>query len=109
MTPASGLSRIAFLGLGLMGNPMAARLLQAGYPLTAWNRTRAKAEALAPLGAAVASTPAAAVRQADIVITMLEAGPIVGDVLAMAMPALRAGTLVIDMSSTRQSEAQELA
>jgi 3-hydroxyisobutyrate dehydrogenase-like beta-hydroxyacid dehydrogenase len=90
-----------------MGKPMASRLLQAGYPTVAWNRTRVKAEALEPLGAQTAATPAEAVREADIIITMLEAGPIVAEVIDLALPALRPGTLVIDMSSTRQSEAQE--
>ena len=99
---------IAFLGTGLMGRPMAARLLQAGYPLTAWNRTRAKAEALAAFGAQVAATAADAVREAEIVITMLEAGPIVAEVVAGVLTHLRPGALWIDMSSTRQSEAQQL-
>jgi 2-hydroxy-3-oxopropionate reductase len=87
---------------------MATRLLQAGYRLHAWNRSRAKAEALAASGADIASTPAEAVRDVDIVITMLEAGPIVIDVLEQALPAMRPGTLVVDMSSARQSEAQML-
>jgi 2-hydroxy-3-oxopropionate reductase len=87
---------------------MASRLLQAGYPLTAWNRTRAKAEALGGLPAKVADSPAEAVADADIVITMLEAGAIVAEVIGLALSSLRPGTLVIDMSSTRQSEAQEL-
>lgn len=100
-------STLAFLGTGLMGKPMAVRLLQAGYPLTAWNRTRSKAEPLVQLGAAVADSPAEAVREAEIVITMLEAGSIVQAVVDMALPALRPGTLVIDMSSTRQSEAED--
>lgn len=91
-----------------MGLPMATRLLRAGYPLVAWNRTRAKANTLQPLGAHVADDPAAAVSNADMVITMLEAGPIVSDVIQQAYGALRAGTLVIDMSSTRQSEAQQM-
>ncbi len=69
--------RIALLGCGLMGAPMSRRLLAAGYPLTVWNRTRAKAEALAEAGATVADTPAAAVAQADLVITMLEHGGVV--------------------------------
>lgn len=86
---------------------MAVRLLQAGYAVTAWNRTRAKAEALLPLGADVADVPSAAVRNADIVITMLEAGPIVSEVIDQAITGLRAGTLLIDMSSTRQSEARD--
>ena len=97
---------IAFLGIGLMGKPMASRLAAAGYPLTAWNRTRAKAESVA--GALVADTPAAAVAQADIVITMLEAGPIVADVITQCLSSLRPGTLVIDMSSTQQAEAQRM-
>ncbi|GGC14812.1 dehydrogenase [Oxalicibacterium flavum] len=99
--------RIAFLGIGLMGKPMATRLLQAGYGVTVWNRTRAKSDELAPLGARVAEQVADAVRTADIVITMLEAGPIVARVIDAALPGLRTGALVIDMSSTRQSEAQE--
>jgi 2-hydroxy-3-oxopropionate reductase len=101
----SMLPRIAFLGIGLMGRPMATRLLQAGYALSAWNRTAAKAQALASLGAHVADTPALAVAQADIIITMLEAGDAVRQVLEQAADALRPGSLVIDMSSTRQSEA----
>jgi len=99
---------IAFLGIGLMGKPMASRLLQAGYPVTAWNRTRSKADELAPLGASVAEQVADAVAAADIVITMLEAGPIVAQVIDAALPGLKRGALVIDMSSTRQSEAQEV-
>lgn len=99
---------IAFLGTGLMGKPMAIRLLQAGYPLCAWNRTRAKAEALAALGATVADRVDEAVARADVVITMLEAGPVVAEVLSTATAAMRPGTIVVDMSSTRQSEAQAL-
>jgi 2-hydroxy-3-oxopropionate reductase len=59
------------------------------------------------LGAKVEEQVADAVRNADIVITMLEAGPIVAQVIAAALPGLRKGALVIDMSSTRQSEAQD--
>lgn len=99
---------IAFLGIGLMGKPMASRLLQAGYQVTAWNRTRSKADELAPLGVRVAEQVADAVAAADIVITMLEAGPIVAQVIDAALPSLKRGALVIDMSSTRQSEAQEV-
>jgi 3-hydroxyisobutyrate dehydrogenase-like beta-hydroxyacid dehydrogenase len=110
--------QIALLGCGLMGSPMSRRLLAAGYPLCVWNRTAAKAQALADAGATVASTPAEAVRHADIVITMLEHGGVVADVLFNpALPgaaqALRPGTLVIDMSSIlpeqAQAHAQQLA
>lgn len=104
--PAS--PRIAFLGTGLMGAPMARNLLRAGFPVTAWNRSRAKAEALRPDGATVADDPAAAVRDADIVILMLENGPIVEEVLFRAgtATALRPGTVVADMSSIKPAEAQ---
>lgn len=107
LNPPETKPTIAFLGIGLMGKPMATRLLQAGYDLTVWNRTHAKAEELLPLGAKVAQQAAEAVRAADIVITMLEAGPVVAQVLAAALPGLQRGALVVDMSSTRQSEAQD--
>lgn len=108
MASSTSLPTIAFLGTGLMGKPMATRLLQAGHAVTAWNRTHAKAEALKPFNARVANTPADAARASDIVITMLEAGPVVAEVLNLALPGMREGMLVIDMSSTRQSEAQEM-
>jgi 2-hydroxy-3-oxopropionate reductase len=81
--------RIALLGTGLMGAPMARRLLAAGFPLTAWNRSRAKAEALAVHGATVAETAAEAVRG-----------------VAEAMPA---GATLIDMSSIPPSTARDHA
>ncbi|MBR9866441.1 MAG: NAD(P)-dependent oxidoreductase [Oceanospirillales bacterium] len=93
--------RIAFLGIGLMGQPMAVNLLQAGFQLTLWNRTRSKAEALIRHGADVAETPAQAIADADIIITMLENGPIVDQVLFnKELPAsFKQGCTVIDMSS----------
>ncbi len=99
------MTTIAFLGIGLMGRPMAARLAQAGYPVRAWNRTHAKAEALRGGGAEPVADLCAAVRGAQVVISMLEAGPVVGAVLDAALPALAPGTLWIDMSSTRHDEA----
>ncbi len=91
-----------------MGLPMAGRLVKAGYSLVAWNRTREKALPLESLGAKVASTLDDAVKSADIVITMLEAGPVVKQVIQLMLPFLHAGTLVIDMSSTKQSEAKDI-
>ena len=96
---------IAFLGTGLMGGPMAARLAQAGFPVRAWNRSFAKAEALRAQGAEPREQLADAVADARIVISMLEAGPIVREVMEAALPALAPGCLWIDMSSTRQDEA----
>jgi 3-hydroxyisobutyrate dehydrogenase-like beta-hydroxyacid dehydrogenase len=100
---------VAFLGIGLMGKPMAARLLQAGYRVHAWNRTARRSEPLQALGAELAATPAAAVQHAAVVLTMLEDGAAVSEVIDQALPALQAGTLLIDMSSIRQSQAQEFA
>ncbi|TCS33549.1 2-hydroxy-3-oxopropionate reductase [Paucimonas lemoignei] len=102
------LPKVAFLGIGLMGKPMAMRLLQAGYPLTAWNRTRTKAEELACSGASVADTPEAAVAHADVIVTMLQDGAAVTEVLDQAIAGMRKGAMVVDMSSTRQAEAQDL-
>jgi 3-hydroxyisobutyrate dehydrogenase len=63
--------RVAVLGTGIMGRPMARNLLRAGHEVTAWNRTLEKAEALEEDGARVAPTAADAVRDAEIVLTML--------------------------------------
>jgi 2-hydroxy-3-oxopropionate reductase len=100
---------LAFLGIGLMGRPMAARLAQAGFPVRVWNRTHAKAEALRATGAQPCADLLDAVRDADIVVSMLEAGPVVGDLIGTALPALKDQALWIDMSSTRQDEALAFA
>ncbi len=63
--------KIAFLGTGHMGLPMARNLLAAGHELVAWNRTRARAEPLAAHGARVAGTPAEAAHGAEIAVSML--------------------------------------
>tara|TARA_B100000575_G_scaffold110426_1_gene87879 strand:- start:955 stop:1836 length:882 start_codon:yes stop_codon:yes gene_type:complete len=101
-------SKIAFLGTGLMGGHMARNILKTGLSLTAWNRTLAKAQALIADGAEVPPTAAEAVAGADIVITMLSDGPTVHDLffdedLAAAM---KAGAVLIDMSSIKPSEAR---
>lgn len=86
---------------------MVRRLLAAGHKVTVWNRTYAKAAALADAGARAVPELAEAVRDAGIVVSMLEAGPIVGEVMRAALPALAPNALWVDMSSTRQSEAQD--
>ncbi|HEY7659599.1 MAG TPA: NAD(P)-dependent oxidoreductase [Actinomycetota bacterium] len=65
------MTRVAFLGLGGMGRPMAGRLLEAGHDLAVWNRTPGRDDALVTGGAARAATPAEAARDAEVVITML--------------------------------------
>ena len=103
--------KIAFLGIGLMGNHMARNLLKADYALNAWNRTISKAEALAVDGAEIARTPADAVKDADYVITMLSDGPTVRDMFFTngLCQQMKAGACLIDMSSIKASEAREHA
>jgi 2-hydroxy-3-oxopropionate reductase len=100
--------RIAFIGIGLMGLPMAKRLCEAGLQPHVWNRTRAKAEPLAALGAQVHETLAEAVQQADVVVTMLEDGKVVESVLFAdgLAQALQRGSLLIDMSSIQPAQAR---
>ncbi|WP_332375674.1 NAD(P)-dependent oxidoreductase [Acidovorax delafieldii] len=110
MTTTSPL-RIAVLGIGLMGLPMARRLCEAGHQVHVWNRTRAKAEPLASAGAQVHDAAADAVRPADFVISLLENGPVVHHVLFElgAAQAMRKGALFIDMASIQPREARDHA
>lgn len=91
--------KIAFLGTGLMGLPMAGNLLRNGFPLVAWNRTAAKLASLTPLGGEKAADAGAAVAEAEIVITMLLNGDVVEEIVTEIEPQLKPGQLVIDMSS----------
>jgi 3-hydroxyisobutyrate dehydrogenase len=101
--------RIAFLGTGSMGLPMARRLLDAGHALTVWNRTAEKADDLVAAGAVRAAGPAEAVRDADVVLTML-ADPAAALAVADAfVPALRPGTIWVDTSTIGPGAARELA
>ncbi|MDZ7921633.1 NAD(P)-dependent oxidoreductase [Rhodoferax sp.] len=103
--------KIALLGIGLMGLPMGRRLCEAGHAVHVWNRTRSKAEALAPLGATVHNTPAQAVNGAELVILMLDHGGVVGHVLFElgAAAGIAPGTLLVDMSSIKPIEAKDHA
>ena len=94
-------SKIAFLGTGLMGAPMCRCLLKACFALTVWNRSAAKAEALQANGATLAATPADAVADAVVVITMLSDGPAVAEVMFEqgVAAAIAEGATRIDMSS----------
>lgn len=96
---------LAFLGIGLMGRPMCLRLLAAGFKVHAWNRTGGRAEALRDAGVLPAASAAEAVRGAGIVISMLEDGGAVGQVIDAAIDALQQGALWIDMSSTGHAQA----
>jgi 3-hydroxyisobutyrate dehydrogenase len=97
--------RIALLGTGTMGAPMAQHLLRAGHEVRVWNRTRARAEAT---GAAVADTPATAVANVEAVVTMLADGPSVAEVMREALPALPAGAVWVQMSTVGAEWADKL-
>ena len=73
--------KIAFIGLGIMGKPMAKNLLKAGYELVVYNRSRAAMEDVAQAGAKMAPSAADAVKEADVVMTMLPNSPEVKEVM----------------------------
>lgn len=96
------MKKIAFIGLGTMGKPMAANLLNKGFTVTVYNRSAEKALELAELGADVASTPAVAAKGADVVITMLSNDAAVLDAVLGhngVIQEITAGQTVIDCST----------
>ncbi|MDK9556195.1 NAD(P)-dependent oxidoreductase [Marinobacter sp. M216] len=101
---------IAFLGIGLMGAPMTRNLLDAGFPMTLWNRTASKCEPFSG-EAEIADSPSEAVRDADVVVTMLENSDVVDQVLVGqgTLNALKQDSLLIDMSSVQPSVARRHA
>ncbi|HEX4804871.1 MAG TPA: NAD(P)-binding domain-containing protein [Conexibacter sp.] len=115
--PGTGLV-VGFVGLGIMGAPMARNVLRAGFPLVVWNRTAARAEALVAEGAERAATPRAVAERADVTITILSDSPDVAEVYR-APDGLLAGVtsrgreretpVLVDMSTIAPSVARELA
>ncbi len=104
--------RIGFIGLGIMGAPMAANLIKAGYHVTGYNRSPAAVHRLAGLGGHAATSIAEAVRNADVVITVLPDTPdveavVLGDDGVLAYAA--SGLLQIDMSSISPAAARSIA
>jgi 3-hydroxyisobutyrate dehydrogenase len=94
--------KIAVLGTGRMGAPIARNLLAAGFEVAVWNRTPARAQALAEAGARVTASPAAAVESADIVVTMVADGDAVADAMTGpegAVAALRPESVWIQMAT----------
>jgi 3-hydroxyisobutyrate dehydrogenase len=100
------MTTVAVLGTGTMGAAMARNLLAAGFTVRAWNRTRARAEQIA--GATVSTTPADAVRGADVIVTMLSDGPTVAGVMADAVPGLSAGQVWAQTSTVGIQATAEL-
>jgi 2-hydroxy-3-oxopropionate reductase len=106
------MERIGFIGLGVMGRPMAGHLLAKGYSLVVHSRSRGPVEALVAAGAREAQTPAEVARQSDVIITMLPDTPDVDMVLTGpngVLEGIQAGALVIDMSSISPVAATALA
>jgi 2-hydroxy-3-oxopropionate reductase len=104
--------RIAFIGLGIMGAPMAANLVKAGFDVTGYNRSPARVEQLVAAGGRGAADIAEAVRDADVVATMLPDSPDVRSVLAGeggVFDNAPSGALIIDFSTIRPDVAAELA
>lgn len=104
--------RIGFIGLGKMGQPMSGRLLEASFPLTVWNRTKAKTVDIAKRGARVAASPKEVAAQSDIVITILYDDPAMAEVyfgdngiLAGAKPSI----ILVDMSTISPSISTRIA
>lgn len=90
---------VALLGTGTMGAGMAANIARAGLPLRVWNRSRAKAEPLAGVGAVVADSPAEAVEGADLVLTMLFDADAVAATMEQARASLAAGAVWVQQST----------
>ena len=104
--------KVGFIGLGIMGRPMAENLIGAGHELVLYNRTREKAEELAGDNATVAGSPREVAEQSDIIITMLPDSPQVEEVLAGedgVLEGLREGALIVDMSTISPVVTKELA
>lgn len=101
---------IAFLGVGLMGQPMVTKLIEAGFSLHLWNRTQSKLDAF-KASASCYEGAHTAVKNADIIITMLETGDVVESILMQegVLDSISAGSLVIDMSSIPPEQARDHA
>ncbi len=106
------MTTVAFIGLGIMGAPMAGHLVKAGFDVVGYNRSRPKIDALIESGGRGADSVAEAVRDADIVAVMVPDSPDVREVLAGdggVFESAKPGTLIIDFSSIRPDVTTELA
>lgn len=104
--------RIGFIGLGIMGQGMTRNLLQAGFPLTVWNRTAAKMQPLQAAGAQVAASPADLASRNDIIILCVSDTPDVEEVILApggVIEGAQPGSLVIDCSTISPAATRSLA
>jgi len=103
------MTRIAFLGTGLLGSAFVEAALKRGDQVSVWNRTADKARALEPLGARVAATPADAVRGAARVHLVLKDDAVVEDVVAALRPGLDPAAVIVDHTTTQPALTAERA
>ncbi|MBO3271401.1 NAD(P)-dependent oxidoreductase [Hymenobacter defluvii] len=104
--------QLGWIGLGNMGNPMSGRLLEAGYPVAVYNRSKDKEKALRTAGATTADSPAALVQQADVVFLMVSDDQAVRDLFTGPDGLLQAqasGKLLINMSTVSPGISEEMA
>ena len=103
------MKKIGFIGIGLMGFPMAKNILKSGYELKAFNRSLAKAEALEKFGAEISKTVGELVKNSDIIITMLTDDKAVDEIMESShfLENLKPGSIVIDMSSIKPITAKK--
>lgn len=102
------MTMIAFLGLGHMGAPMAANLVEAGYLVAGFDPVPAACQAAAAKQVTIADSAAAAVADADVVLTMLPNGTLVKECYGQVLPAARPGALFIDSSTISVDDAREV-
>ena len=103
---------VGFIGLGLMGRPMAANLLKAGFAVTVWNRTASRTEPLVALGAQAAASPREAAAASEVLITIVSDPPALEEVLwgeQGALAGLRRGSVLVDSSTVSPVLAQRVA
>jgi 2-hydroxy-3-oxopropionate reductase len=105
------MASIAFLGLGIMGAPMAVNLVRAGFDVVGWNRTASKGAPVLEAGGSIAESPVEAVKGADYILSILDSGPVVREVFfdSGASDQMKAGAIFIDMASIPPKMAQEHA
>lgn len=104
--------KVGFIGLGLMGNPMARNILKAGFPLAVYNRTKSKTKELEKLGARVFDSPKDLAAEVDVLITMVTGPKDVESVLFGkngVVKGAKKGLIIIDMSTIGPSAAQNIA
>ena len=104
----SGVTRIGWIGTGVMGSSMCGHLLSGGYPVTVSSRTRERAAPLIERGASWADDPAAVAAASDVVFTMVGYPSDVREVTAGILSTARAGTMMVDMTTSEPSLAQEI-